>query len=197
MHVYVLFAHPKRDSFTGNVLDAFLCGLRDVGHTYDLHDLYADGFEPLLDALQFERETSLNENGPLPEDVLREHERLEQAEGLVFIYPLWWSDIPAILKGWFDRVWSYGYAYFYDPAHLRGTQLKVCKAIAITPAGHTNELLEETGIAEAMRSIMVKDRLLGVGIPEARLEILGGLSGNPAAVREAHLETAYELGRSF
>jgi len=197
MHVYVVFAHPKRASFTGKVLEAFLAGLREAGHTYDLHDLCAQGFDPLLDASQFERETAMDEDGALPGDVQREHERLEQSQGLVFLYPLWWSDVPAILKGWFDRVWSYGYAYFYDPEHARGTRLKVRKALAITLAGHSLEVLEETGIAQGMRQILVQDRLLGVGIPEARLEILGGLSGNPETVRRAHLITARALGLNF
>jgi NAD(P)H dehydrogenase (quinone) len=59
------------------------------------------------------------------------------------------------------------------------------------------EHLEEIGIAESMRRIMLNDRLLGVGVKEAHMEILGGMVGNDPAVRRRNLERAYELGRTF
>ena len=197
MHVLVLFAHPRRTSFTGEVLEALHAGLREAGHTVEIGDLHAEGFDPLLDEVQFGRETAMDSSAPLPPDILAEQARLDRADGLVFLYPLWWTDVPAILKGWFDRVWSYGYAYAYAEDHSRSSRLRVRKALAITVAGHPLELLTETGMVEAMTRVMVGDRLLGVGIPEARLEVLGGLSGNPPEVRARHLARARELGRRF
>jgi len=127
--------------------------------------------------------------------VKREQEKIGRADALAFIYPVWWSDCPAKLKGWFDRVLTYGYAYFYNEAEERFTRISIEKAVAICPAGHTNEHLEETGIAEAMRRIMLNDRLLGVGVKEARMEILGGMMPKDDTFRQANLEKAYEIGR--
>ena len=196
MHVLVIFAHPRRSSFTGELADAFCAGLQAAGHSLEFADLCQEGFNPLLEDGQFGLETAMDPVSERPADVLAEQRRLDRAAGLVFIYPFWWSDVPAILKGWFDRVWSYGYAYAYE-ADQRTSRLGIRKALALCPAGHTDATLDTLGLREAHRKVMVEDRLLGVGIPEAELELLGGLSGNPPEVRARLLATAEALGRRF
>ncbi len=197
MHIYVIFAHPSRRSFSSSVLDAFTRGLEDAGHTFEIGDLYEMGFQSEMDEAQYLRETSGNPFLPVPADVEAEQVRINGARGLVFIYPVWWSDCPAKLKGWFDRVLTYGYAYVYDATGARGTRIDVEKALVLCSAGHTVEHLEETGIAGAMRRVMLDDRLLGVGIREARMEILGGMMPLDDSHRDANLRKAYELGRDF
>jgi NAD(P)H dehydrogenase (quinone) len=197
MHVYVLFAHPAEDSFNQAVLDAFTRGLRDAGHSYEIADLYAMDFVSEMDAIEYEREVGLDPEAPLSRDVKREHEKIDRADALAFIYPVWWSDCPAKLKGWFDRVLTYGYAYFYSEAEERFTKISIEKAVVICSAGHTVEHLEETGIAEAMRRIMLNDRLLGIGVKAARMEILGGMMPKDDTYREANLKQAYEIGKSL
>jgi NAD(P)H dehydrogenase (quinone) len=197
MHVYVLFAHPAEDSFNQAVLDAFTRGLRDAGHSYEIADLYAMDFVSEMDAIEYEREVGLDPEAPLSRDVKREHEKIDRADALAFIYPVWWSDCPAKLKGWFDRVLTYGYAYFYSEAEERFTKISIEKAVVICSAGHTVEHLEETGIAEAMRRIMLNDRLLGIGVKAARMEILGGMMPKDDTYREANLKKAYEIGKSL
>ncbi len=197
MHVYVVFAHPSKRSFTWDVLNAFLRGLRDAGHTYDLGDLYEMSFQSDMDLAQYERETGLNPEAPVPNDVRTEQERIDKADALAFVYPVWWSDCPAKLKGWFDRVLTYGYAYTYEDSQHTTSTIDIEKALVLCPAGHTEEHLEEIGIAESMRCVMVDDRLLGVGVREARMEILGGMVGNDETVRRRNLKRAYRLGREF
>ncbi|HEY69817.1 MAG TPA: NAD(P)H-dependent oxidoreductase [Anaerolineae bacterium] len=197
MHVYILFAHPSRESFNRAVLDRFTQGLREAGHSFEIGDLYRMGFEPNMDLSQYQREVGLDPTVPVPEDVRAEQEKINRADALAFIYPVWWSDCPAILKGWFDRVLTYGYAYFYDDNEERKTEIDLQKAIVICPAGHTVEHLEEIGIAESMERIMLQDRLLGVGVREARMEILGGMMPDDDTYRDENLATAYDLGRSF
>ena len=197
MHVYILFAHPSTASFNRDVLDAFTRGLRDAGHSYEVADLYEMDFVSEMDAVEYDREVGLDPEALVPRDVKREQEKIDRADALAFIYPVWWSDCPAKLKGWFDRVLTYGYAYFYSEAEERFTKISIEKAVVICSAGHTVEHLEETGIAEAMRRIMLNDRLLGVGVKEARMEILGGMMPKDDTYRQANLARAYEIGRSF
>ncbi len=201
MHVYVVFAHPSRRSFTWEVLQVFLRGLGDAGHSFEVGDLYGMNFQSEMDRDQYERETSYRPEQELPEDVKLEQEKIARADALVFVYPLWWSDCPAKLKGWFDRVWSYGYAYVYENGGHAASKISIDKALVICPAGHTEEHLEDTGIAESMRRVMLGDRLLGVGVKEAHLEILGGMVatilGEGEEVRRANLKRAYQLGSSF
>ena len=113
------------------------------------------------------------------------------------MFPLWWSDCPAKLKGWFDRVMTHGFAYFYGADGQRSTRIRTRKALVLCSAGHTEEHLHATGIVQAMREIMIQDRLLGIGVKEARLEILGGMMPGDDTHRERNLARAFELGRSL
>lgn len=197
MHVYVIFAHPSRRSFTSQVLDAFVGGLQEAGHSYEIGDLYEMGFQTDMDVAQYEREVGGDPDAQVPDDVGLEQAKIDGADALAFVYPVWWSDCPAKLKGWFDRVLTFGYAYDYaeDGAHV--TSIAVQKALVLCPAGHPVEHLEEIGVAESMRRVMLGDRLLGVGVKEARMEILGGMVENDPATRRQNLERAYQLGRGF
>jgi NAD(P)H dehydrogenase (quinone) len=198
MHAYIVFAHPSHDSFTHSVLKAFTKGLCDAGHTFEVGDLYEMNFKTDMAPSEYNREAGLDPDAPVPDDVEAEQEKIARADTLVFVYPVWWSDCPAKLKGWFDRVWSYGYAYCYDEAGEHSTsRIDIGKALVLCPAGHTEENLEEAGIAGGMRHIMLNDRLLGVGIKEAEMVILGGMMLKDDAIRDANTRRAYELGRSF
>jgi NAD(P)H dehydrogenase (quinone) len=197
MHVYILFAHPGKESFNRAVLDAFVRGLEDAGHSFEVADLYEIEFESEMDAEQYMREVGEDPDAPVPADVQAQQEKIDTADALAFIYPVWWSDCPAKLKGWFDRVLTHGYAYFYDADEQRSTKIEIEKAIVLCSAGHPVEHLEEIGIAESMRRIMLNDRLLGVGVKEAKMEILGGMMPNDDTYRQANLERAYELGRGL
>ena len=194
MHVYIVFAHPSEGSFNREVLDAFAQGLTDAAHTYEIGDLYRMGFESDMDLEQYQREVGLDPNAPLPDDVSAEQEKIDRADVLAFVYPVWWSDCPAKLKGWFDKVLTYGYAYFYDEHEERHTEIQIEKAIVICSAGHTLEHLKETGIVESMERIMLHDRLLGVGVKEARMVILGGMMPEDDTYRQVNLDRAYKLG---
>src|SRR5512147_694627 len=116
MHVLALFCHPRRDSFSGAVLDAFCTGLQEDGHAVEIADLYREGFDPRLrleDYAQFE-------DRPMPDDVLAEQARVERARAMAFVFPVWWWSFPGLLKGWVDRVFSSGWAYDFTPGRSRG-----------------------------------------------------------------------------
>ncbi|MBN1287381.1 MAG: NAD(P)H-dependent oxidoreductase [Anaerolineae bacterium] len=197
MHVYVVFAHPSHRSFTYAVLQAFLRGLEDAGHSHELGDLYAMNFQSDMDPAQYDREVGMVPTAPVPEDVAAEHAKIDRAGALAFVYPVWWSDCPAKLKGWFDRVWTYGYAYTYEGGEHLTHRIDIAKALVLCPAGHPIETLEANGIAGSMRCVMLNDRLRGVGVADAEMVILGNMVSGDPAVREANLQAAYRLGREF
>ncbi len=197
MRAYILFAHPSRRSFSYEVLQSFIAGLYDSGHDYEIGDLYAMNFQSDMDQEQYRRETGMNPEAPVPADVRAEQDKIINADALVFIYPLWWSDCPAKLKGWFDRVYTLGFAYTYEQGQHAASKIRTSKALVICPAGHTEEHLEEIGIAESMRRVMLQDRLLGVGVKKASLEILGGMVLNDPKNRQKNLDRAYRLGKTF
>lgn len=205
MHVYIVYAHPSRESFTWQVLQSFIRGLEAGGHEYEIGDLYEMGFQTDMDLQQYDRETGMDPDAPVPDDVRMEQDKIDRADALALIFPVWWSDCPAKLKGWFDRVLTYGYAYTYDDVDDDGddegmhkaSKIDLQKALVISPAGHPVEHLEGTGVAGSMRRIIIGDRLLGVGVREAELEILGGMVLGDERIRERNLERAFELGKNL
>ncbi|MET8153908.1 NAD(P)H-dependent oxidoreductase [Actinoplanes sp. NPDC049668] len=195
--VHIVYAHPSATSFTREVLDAFTGGLRDAGHTSTLSDLYAMGFRGELSAQEYERESAYRAGAPLPDDVAAEHARLGAADVWAFIYPVWWADCPALLKGWFDRVWTVGFAY--QPMSVRPAR----RALIVCTAGYSVAELEASGCYAAMRTTMLEDRI-GARAESAELHVLGGRitsagtgTGDWAAARAGHLRRVTELARSI
>jgi NAD(P)H dehydrogenase (quinone) len=100
MNVLWVFAHPEPRSLSGALRDDGLRTLRELGHDVRESDLYAMKWNPVVDVR--------DEVSP---DILAEQEKLEWADAVVVQFPLWWYGMPAILKGWFDRVFVKGFGY--------------------------------------------------------------------------------------
>ena len=115
MKVLVVYCHPSKNSFTHTVKKSFIQGLKAAGHTYEVSDLYAEGFHPVMSETEYLREGFYQLDHPVAEDVLREQQRINRADSIVFIYPDFWTASPAMLEGWFQRVWTYGFAYGNEP----------------------------------------------------------------------------------
>jgi putative NADPH-quinone reductase len=111
LKILVVFCHPVRRSFVGALLDDCLDELRKAGHQVVLKDLYGEGFDPVLSAAERRDYEDLGRNqGPVAAEVAT----LREARGLLLVYPTWWYGMPAMLKGWFDRVWLPGVAFGLD-----------------------------------------------------------------------------------
>ncbi len=134
MNVLIVYAHPNPMSFNQSILNVVNSAFNQKGATVRLKDLYAERFDPVLDEAQL----SLQQEGKLPDDIKREQEQVTWADTIVVIYPLWWFDRPAILKGWFDRVFTNGFAFTYDENGAQGL-LKGKRAIVVVTAGGTKE----------------------------------------------------------
>jgi NAD(P)H dehydrogenase (quinone) len=108
MRVLVIYCHPVAESFAASAHRTVLEGLAEAGHEVTDLDLYAERFDPVmsrqerLDYLNTERNERL---------VQHYDDQLAAAEALVLVYPSWWYGMPAILKGYFDRVWLPGVAF--------------------------------------------------------------------------------------
>ena len=101
MKALVVYCHPKEGSFTSAVRDQVISRLEAKGADIRIIDLYAQGFTPVLTAQELDiYEDPARNTDPVAEDV----EHLKWCDTLVFVYPTWWYGLPAILKGWIDRV---------------------------------------------------------------------------------------------
>jgi NAD(P)H dehydrogenase (quinone) len=111
MKVFIVYCHPSRDSLIRVVRDSFIAGIESAGHDYILSDLYAMNFISAMSEGEYLREAYYRRELPLPEDAKAEQEKINASDAIVFIYPVFWTEAPAKLVGWFDRVWTFGFAY--------------------------------------------------------------------------------------
>ncbi|MGN1275382.1 MAG: NAD(P)H-dependent oxidoreductase [Floccifex sp.] len=154
MKVFVVYCHPSNNSFTYTVKESFIKGLVDAGHTYEISDLYADKFNPVMSKEEYIREGFYRSEDSLAEDVIIEQKKINNADVIVFIYPDFWTASPAMLEGWFQRVWTYGFAYGNEPS-----MKMLDKAIfLITMGGSLNDEIRRVQL-EAMKTVMVGDRI--------------------------------------
>jgi NAD(P)H dehydrogenase (quinone) len=158
VNVFIVYAHPSEDSFTRRVRDRFIAGLESAGHCYIVSDLYRMNFRTDMDEDEYRREAFYRLEAPVPEDVRLEQEKINRSDAIVFIYPVFWSDVPARLKGWFDRVWTYGFAYGLQKDGRRSMK-RLEKGLVICSAGNTMDYFRETGLLESMERTMLGDRL--------------------------------------
>jgi putative NADPH-quinone reductase len=109
MRILVVYAHPSPQSFCRAALERVLAGLAVGGHEVDVLDLYAEGFNPVIDEAEWR--TYMNEPARLEAVMSRHIELVRRAEGLVFVFPTWLFSAPAMLKGWLERVFIPGVSF--------------------------------------------------------------------------------------
>ena len=107
MNVLVILAHPTPNSFNHAIAETVVNTLEQLGHSGFFHDLYAEGFDPVLPS----GEILTDEGDPI---IAGHCEQLTDADGIVVIHPNWWGMPPAILKGWVDRVIRPEVAYRFE-----------------------------------------------------------------------------------
>lgn len=116
MNVLIIYAHPNSASFNHAVLEKVKQGLQQSEHTYTVIDLYHDHFDPVLVFNDMFKRRDLKKD---PETE-RYRTLVKQADHYIFIYPIWWYGLPAILKGFFDRVFVSGFAYSFEGVFPEG-----------------------------------------------------------------------------
>ncbi|MEC5320458.1 NAD(P)H-dependent oxidoreductase [Brenneria populi subsp. brevivirga] len=114
MHALIVVAHPDRSSFTHAVAGEVARGisLADTENSLEIADLAAEGFDPRFSAADL---AFFRRQGPRSADVVAEQERIDRADALALIYPVYWWSFPALMKGWIDRVFTGGWAYEDTP----------------------------------------------------------------------------------
>ena len=158
MKTLIVFSHPEPASFNGALKDTAVATLQRLGHEVLVSDLYRMGWNPALGPADFDGERA----NPDYLDLSREHEhafasdthsaevqaeqaKVAAADFVLFVFPVWWFSMPAMLKGWVDRVFSRGFAYStgrkYESGHFKGKRAMLCLT-----TGTASTLYEANGI---------------------------------------------------
>jgi len=156
VNVLIVYAHHEPGSFTTAMKNVALQALEAQGHSVVVSDLYAQGFSAVAQKWDFvttsgghfnymlEQKHAANLEMSFSPDILGEIQKLKAADIVLFITPIWWMSVPAILKGWFDRVLAMGVAWdndkIYENGLMRGKQ-----AILIAAAGQPEAYFQQEG----------------------------------------------------
>ena len=136
MRLLVVFCHPDPESFGAAIFRTACDALRAAGHELRIIDLYAEGFDPVF--TREERRSYLTDTAQNIAGVAHHVEALQWAEGWVAIYPTWFYGLPAMLKGWLDRVWLPGVTFQVATAKkrtIRGELQNIRRFVGITTSG--------------------------------------------------------------
>lgn len=186
MHALVVVAHPDPASLSHAVTQALAEGVSGAGHSVEIADLAREGFDPrfTLDDLAVHRREI-----PPSADVAAEQARIDRADALVLVYPVYWWSMPGLMKGWIERVFANGWAY------EEGADLKTVKKLGHLPihlvgiGGATMRTYERHGYLSAMKT-QIDHGIFGYcGAPVVTSELL-----LPVPEMSEHLDTARALG---
>ncbi|MBD1382296.1 NAD(P)H-dependent oxidoreductase [Metabacillus arenae] len=144
----IIYAHPNETSFNESIKQCALTSLQKNGEVR-LRDLYANQFNPIL------KNDYYNSFAPtdMPDELIAEQAEITWADNLVFIFPTWWAGMPAILKGYFDRVFTNGFAFRMSDNKMEGL-LKNKKAVILQTTGLSAESMKPNQLVTSMKTIL-------------------------------------------
>ena len=185
MQILVVFCHPAGESFQRTILDALSARLEADGHAVRVLDLYGEGFDPVLGAEAWRDHRQERTHGAA--DLAPHIEALCAAEGLVFVYPTWWFGMPALLKGWLDRVWQPGVAFSMKEGVFQIHHLtRLTRFAAVTTYGSPRWVIEWIAGDPARRQIM----------RGLKLQLARGARSAWAPIYDADARTREDLARA-
>jgi len=192
MNILIIYAHPNPRSFNAAILETLDAALRARGHVTRIHDLYRMQFRAVLDGEDLLR----NWRGDLPVDTRREQDALRWAEGLVFIYPVWWFGPPAILKGWIDRVFTRKFAFDFGPTGMTGL-LTHKKALILSTLGGDEATYQRERWEELLIRPMAEGVLTACGVGDVVYQAFYEVPTISLAERLTMLDRVCALATAF
>ena len=195
MNISVIVAHPNPASFNHALAQAASAELKQNGHAVTFHDLHAERFDPIL---PFEE---IPMNAPLPPALEAQSREIAAADGVIVVHPNWWSQPPAILKGWLDRVLRPGVAYkFGTGPHGEGIIIGLLKAKAaiVFVTSNTPPDQEVELYGDPLDGLWKRCVWGFCGVKQVHRELFSVVITSTPAQREAWLQRTRELvGRTF
>lgn len=184
----IIYTHLNPNSFTKAITDEVQIVMKNRGNEVKVIDLYGDKFNPVLEFPDIEHMFMGKE---ATADVKKYQALVSWADNLIFVYPLWWAQMPAMLKGFIDRVFSNGYAFAYTQSGAEGL-LKGKTAHLFINTGNTDEYLETVGIHAAVKKVNEVGVLGFCGI-DAKTTFFGNIAMGTDEERKGYLASIKEI----
>lgn len=193
MHALIVVAHPVKESLTHSLAAHVAEGVTLSGgdHSFEIADLSAEGFDPRFTAADL---AVHHREAPPSAEVVAEQARVDRADALVLVYPVYWWSMPAQLKGWIDRVFSNGWAFDFSAEAQLVKKLGRLQVHMIGVGGADAGTYERHGFTEAMKTQIDHGIFdyCGAGVLTSEL-VLESETQDPTV----HLNAARALGRSL
>ncbi|MFI6047496.1 NAD(P)H-dependent oxidoreductase [Nocardia sp. NPDC051321] len=194
MRIAVYLAHPGVGSFNRALFDAVLDELRGRAIEVVSHDLYAEGFDPMLAAA----ETETVDGTPTDNaQVRRYQEELAQLDALIFVHPNWWGLPPAILTGWVQRVLTPAVAYKLADAAGEPIGLLRAKRALVLNTSDTTEDRERDVFGDPLQQIWAACVLPYIGVDDVRRKVFRTVTDSTEETRTAWLREARDLAAAL
>lgn len=191
MHALIVVAHHDPQSLTHSVAAQVAAGLAASGHTFEIADLAAEGFDPRYNAADHRVHRT---RATPPADVLAEQARIDRADALVLAFPIYWWSMPGLLKGWIDRVFINGWAIDYGPDTPVVKKLRHLQVHLLALGAADDDAFDRHGYAKSMRT------QIDYGIFDycgAQVVTSALLLDSESGGAQAHLEKARALGEGL
>lgn len=192
MHALIVVSHPNPGSFTHAIAGEVARGIASSGpaHTHEFADLASEGFDPRFSVS--DHALHLQESRP-SNDVASEQARLDRADALVLVYPVYWWSFPGMLKGWIDRVFTNGWAYEESAGGKLTKKLQRLNVHLVANAGATTRTYARHGYFGAMKT-QIDHGIFGYcGARVATSELLLPDARTPAG----QIDAAYAIGQKI
>lgn len=190
MKYLVIYTHPNPKSFNHAVLETVMDELEHAGAEYEIRDLYAESFDPLLANSDIEA----LQTGITSEDIALEQKMISEADMLILIFPVWWFNMPAILKGYMDRVFSEGFAFEITEKGVSGL-LGGRRAAIFNTTGGTRDTYQNYGYGDAFRKCVCEGIFRFCGMEVILQHFLYAVPAVSTEEREKMLEEVRGLMR--
>ena len=178
----IIYTHLNPASFTKAIVDKVALVSKAKGDEVQIIDLYADGFNPIV---QMPDISAMFMGGETPEDVVKYQKQVAWADHITVVYPLWWGQMPALLKGFFDRVFTNGFAYSYTEDGAKSLLTGKTGHFYIN-TGTPNEYYKADGMHKALERVNVEG-VFGFSGIKSDITFFGNVSMGTDELRKGYL----------
>lgn len=181
----IIYTHLNPASFTKSIVDQVEVKAKQKGDEIIIIDLYGDKFNPVLEFPDIEH---MFMGKDAPDDVKKYQDLVSWADHFTFVYPLWWGQMPAMLKGFIDRVFSNGFAFVYNENGVPEGLLNGKTAQLYISTGTPNEIYEQTHMHKSQNRV-ISEGVFGFCGIDATMTFFGNVAMGSDELRKGYLQS--------
>ncbi|WP_250675413.1 NAD(P)H-dependent oxidoreductase [Paraclostridium ghonii] len=164
MNTTIIVSNPTTNSFSQNIMDNVINGLKKCGKSYNIIDLYEDNFNPVMT----KEEVKLYSKGEFDDKLVGKYQKiLKETDEIVLIFPIWWNNVPAMLKGFFDKVFIKEFAFIEENNRPKGTLNYINKGTIITTSESDTDYIKND-LGNPIENTIIKATLNVCGIKNVK-----------------------------